>query len=91
MIERTAALLRDQTGDATAETTRNAVDLAALQRAWDAVYATLDQIDSYKSTALATMQATAREMADQLERSRARLEQGELGADSAEGSTLRLQ
>jgi uncharacterized protein YaaN involved in tellurite resistance len=47
------------------------VDLAALQAAWDNVSATLDQIDSYKSTAMATMKVTVHELTAQVERSRA--------------------
>ena len=74
MIESTSALLKAQTTDAEAQTTAAGVDLAALQRAWDNVFATLDQIDSYKSTALETMKVTVRELTGQVERSRAYVE-----------------
>ncbi|HXR27217.1 MAG TPA: toxic anion resistance protein [Candidatus Baltobacteraceae bacterium] len=98
MIESTSALLKAQTADVEAQTTSAGVDLAALQRAWDNVFATLDQIDSYKSSALATMKVTVRELTGQVERSRAyveHLEQAQAGAGSrttapAGASTLRL-
>ena len=71
MIESTSELLKTQTADVEAQTTGTGVDLAALQRAWDNVFATLDQIDSYKSAALETMKVTVRELTGQVERSRA--------------------
>ena len=74
MIESTSALLKTQTVDVEARTTGAGVDLAALQRAWDNVFATLDQIDSYKSAALDTMKVTVRELTGQVERSRAYVE-----------------
>ena len=74
MIESTSELLKTQTADVEAQTTGTGVDLAALQRAWDNVFATLDQIDSYKSTALETMKVTVRELTGQVERSRAYVE-----------------
>jgi uncharacterized protein YaaN involved in tellurite resistance len=74
MIESTSELLKTQTADVEAQTTGTGVDLAALQRAWDNVFATLDQIDSYKFTALETMKVTVRELTGQVERSRAYVE-----------------
>ena len=98
MIESTSELLKTQTADVGAQTTGTGVDLAALQRAWDNVFATLDQIDSYKSTALETMKVTVRELTGQVERSRAYVEHLEQAdgaqaprADSrAETSMLRI-
>jgi len=98
MIESTSELLKTQTADVEAQTTGTGVDLAALQRAWDNVFATLDQIDSYKSTALETMKVTVRELTGQVERSRAYVEHLEQAdgakaprADSrAETSMLRI-
>jgi uncharacterized protein YaaN involved in tellurite resistance len=74
MIETTAALVDPQTAGGEAHTTGTGVDLATLQRAWDNVFATLDQIDSYKSAALQTMVVTVRELTGQVERSRAYVE-----------------
>lgn len=56
---------------AAAQATGVGVDLGGLQRAWDNVSATLNQIDSYKSEAMATMKLTVHELTGQVERSRA--------------------
>jgi uncharacterized protein YaaN involved in tellurite resistance len=98
MIESTSELLKTQTADVEAQTTGAGVDLAALQRAWDNVFATLDQIDSYKSTALETMKVTVRELTGQVERSRAYVDHLEQADDlkaprataGAETSMLRI-
>jgi uncharacterized protein YaaN involved in tellurite resistance len=45
-------------------------DLAALQRAWDDVFAALDQIDTYKTSALDAMTATVGQLNRQVERAR---------------------
>ncbi len=90
MIESTSELLRTQTADVEARTTAAGVDLAALQRAWDNVFATLDQIDSYKSEALKTMKVTVRELTGQVERSRAYIEHlGPGGEAQAPGAGVR--
>lgn len=74
-IERSAALAKAHASKVEAQIARAAGDLVALQRAWDEVFTTLDQIDLYKSSALATMQVTLRELSGQVQRSRAHLEQ----------------
>ncbi len=83
---------------AAAMATRSGVDLAALQRAWDNVAATLDQIDTSKSAAMATMKLTVHELTRQVERSRAHVAhleptegvKGSLPELSVEPSTLRI-
>jgi len=90
MIESTSELLKTQTADVEAQTTGTGVDLAALQRAWDNVFATLDQIDSYKFTALETMKVTVRELTGQVERSRAYVEHLER-ADGAQAPRADLR
>jgi uncharacterized protein YaaN involved in tellurite resistance len=75
------------------------VDLAALQRAWDNVFAALDQIDSYKLNALAAMKVTVNELSREVERSHAYLERSQpteratrtASGRSEEYSTLRLE
>ena len=97
MIESASELLGARSSDVVARTTAGR-DLAALQRAWDNVFATLDQIDSYKSEALRAMRVTVRELTGPGERSRAYVEHPEPGegarvqgdAVRAETSMLRL-
>jgi uncharacterized protein YaaN involved in tellurite resistance len=74
MIESTSELMRTQTADVEARTAVAGVDVATLQRAWDNVVATLDQIDAYKSLALTAMKVTVHELTGQVERSRAYVE-----------------
>ena len=48
MIESTSGMLRDQAATVEEQATQPGVDMASLQRAWDNVFAALDQIDTYK-------------------------------------------
>jgi uncharacterized protein YaaN involved in tellurite resistance len=50
------------------------VDLEGLKRAWDTVFATLDQFDSYSLTAIDAMRDAVAELAEEAEQSRAALE-----------------
>jgi uncharacterized protein YaaN involved in tellurite resistance len=74
MIEGTSSLLRDQAAVVEEQATSPGVDLAALQRAWDNVFAALDQIDTYKLRALEAMKVTVSQLTDQVERSHAQVE-----------------
>lgn len=97
MIESTSSLLRDQTGEVETQATGAGVDVASLQRAWDNVFAALDQIDTYKLRALDAMKVTVRELSGQVERSRAYTERlhgegpGQLPAAEAPPESLRLR
>ena len=48
--------------------------MGSLQRAWDNVFAALDQIDTYKLRALEAMKITVHDLSDQVERSHAQVE-----------------
>ncbi|MFL6241204.1 MAG: toxic anion resistance protein [Actinomycetes bacterium] len=74
MIEGTSGLLRDQAATVEEQATSPGVDLPALQRAWDNVFAALDQIDTYKLRALEAMKVTVNQLSDQVERSHAQVE-----------------
>ena len=100
MIEGTSVLLREQSTEVETRATSPGVDMAALQRAWDNVFAALDQIDRYKLNALQAMKVTVRELTGQVERSKAYVERLGPGAAAPpaaevrggdEGSTLRLK
>ena len=56
--------------------TTGEVDLAAVKAAWDNVFVTLDQVDSYSVSAFEAMQAAVQDLAGEVERSRAALERG---------------
>jgi uncharacterized protein YaaN involved in tellurite resistance len=74
MIEGTSVLLRDQAATIEQQATSPGVDLASLQRAWDNVFAALDQIDTYKLRALEAMKVTVSQLTDQVERSQSHVE-----------------
>jgi uncharacterized protein YaaN involved in tellurite resistance len=74
MIESTSGILRDQTETVETQAASPGVDLGSLQRAWDNVFAALDQIDTYKLRALESMKVTVDELSGQVERSRAYVE-----------------
>lgn len=98
MIDGTSSLLREQSAEVAERATSPGLDVAVLQRAWDNVFAALDQIDSYKLNALAAMKVTVTELSREVARSRAYLERSQpADAESApkatrpsEKSTLRL-
>jgi uncharacterized protein YaaN involved in tellurite resistance len=74
MIESTSELIRDQAQQVEDQATSPGVDLPSLQRAWDNVFAALDQIDTYKLRALDAMNVTVSQLTDQVERSRKQVE-----------------
>lgn len=74
MIEGTSVLLRDQAATIEQQATSPGVDLQSLQRAWDNVFAALDQIDTYKLRALEAMKVTVSQLTDQVERSQSHVE-----------------
>jgi uncharacterized protein YaaN involved in tellurite resistance len=74
MIESTSSVLREQTATVEQQAASPGIDMGSLQRAWDNVFAALDQIDSYKLRALEAMKITVRDLSDQVERSQAQVE-----------------
>ena len=96
MIESTSTLLRDQTAEIEPLASGTGIDMAALQRAWDNVFAALDQIDNYKLNALEAMRLTVRDLTSQVERSRSYVERLHGGTEPgalpahADEPTLRL-
>jgi uncharacterized protein YaaN involved in tellurite resistance len=96
MIEGTSVLLRDQAATIEQQATSPGVDLAALQRAWDNVFAALDQIDTYKLRALEAMKVTVSQLTDQVERSQSHVERlheneaKQTPSGSSSGGGLRL-
>ena len=95
MIEGTSVLLREQAATIEQQATNPGVDLASLQRAWDNVFAALDQIDTYKLRALEAMKVTVAQLTDQVERSQSHVERLHESAakqvgPGATGSGLRL-
>lgn len=74
MIEGTSGMLRDQSAAVQEQAMSPGLDLATLQRAWDNVFAALDQIDTYKLRALEAMKVTVHELSGQIDKSRPQVE-----------------
>jgi uncharacterized protein YaaN involved in tellurite resistance len=74
MIESTSSVLREQTTTVESQAASPGIDMASLQRAWDNVFAALDQIDTYKLRALDAMKITVRDLSEQVEKSQAQVE-----------------
>jgi uncharacterized protein YaaN involved in tellurite resistance len=94
MIESTSSVLREQTATVESQAASPGLDMGSLQRAWDNVFAALDQIDTYKLRALEAMKITVRDLSDQVEKSHAQVDRLH-SADAAPtrvatGQSLRL-
>ena len=87
MIESTSSVLREQTATVESQAASPGIDMGSLQRAWDNVFAALDQIDTYKLRALEAMKITVRDLSDQVEKSHAQVER--LHSADATASTRR--
>ena len=67
MIESTSKLLRDQSAQVHEQAASSTVDLNSLKTAFANIYATLDEIDSYKLRALDTMKQTVDALTTELQ------------------------
>jgi uncharacterized protein YaaN involved in tellurite resistance len=94
LIESTSSTLREQTTTVESQASSPGIDMGSLQRAWDNVFAALDQIDTYKLRALDAMKITVRDLSEQVQKSQAQVERLH-SADAtpprvATGDSLRL-
>jgi uncharacterized protein YaaN involved in tellurite resistance len=93
LIESTSVLLRQQSAAVNEQAASSTVDIKKLQTAFDNIYATMDEIDSFKVKALDNMSVTIDALSTQigkaqtyLDRARSR-DQG--GDDQTPGLTLK--
>lgn len=73
-IEQTALMLRQQTARIHEQATNSGVAVETLTKAFDNIYATMDEIDAFKQKANATMATTIDALSTQLERAKPQLE-----------------
>jgi uncharacterized protein YaaN involved in tellurite resistance len=89
MIDATGEMLRTQTGAIHAQAASSTIPLETLQRAFQNIYDTMDQIDRFKLEALSNMKQTVDTLGSEVEKSKgyiARAEgvnQGRLEASSS--------
>jgi uncharacterized protein YaaN involved in tellurite resistance len=66
LIESTSVMLRQQSGAVSQQAASSTLELAKLQHAFDNIYATMDEIDSFKLKALDNMQQTVDALSTQI-------------------------
>jgi uncharacterized protein YaaN involved in tellurite resistance len=74
MIETTSQLLKEQSAEVHKQAASSTIDVEKLQRAFDNIYAALDEIDTYKLAALDTMQKTVTVLGQEVDRSQSYLD-----------------
>jgi uncharacterized protein YaaN involved in tellurite resistance len=74
MIETTSEMLKDQGTKVHEEAVSTTIDMQKLQKAFENVYAALDEIDTYKVAALDTMQKTVDALSQEVTEAQKRLD-----------------
>ncbi len=74
LIESTSELLHQQSGQINEQAASSTVELAKLQAAFQNIYATMDEIDTFKVKALDTMQQTVTALSTEITKSQAYLD-----------------
>ena len=88
IIESTSELLRSQSAKIGEQAASSTVSLEQLQKAFDNVYATIDQIDNYKVQALDNMKKTVDALSAQVAKSQTYLERAKQPDSNAGELTL---
>ena len=83
LIETTSRLLRDQSGKINEQAASATIDLAKLQAAFANIYATMDEIDSFKLRALDSMAKTVEALSAEVTKSQAYLDRVRQGENNA--------
>jgi uncharacterized protein YaaN involved in tellurite resistance len=74
IIESTSQLLKDQSTKVHEQAASATIDLTKLQKAFDNIYAALDEMDTYKVQALDTMQQTIGALSEEVDKAQTYLE-----------------
>jgi uncharacterized protein YaaN involved in tellurite resistance len=77
LIESTSELLREQTGQVTRQAASATIELGKLQAAFTNIYATMDEIDTFKLRALDDLSKTVDALSVEINRSRSYVERGQ--------------
>ncbi|NQX93349.1 MAG: toxic anion resistance protein [Erythrobacter sp.] len=70
IIDSTSTLLRDQTGKIHEQAASSTIPLETLQRAFQNIYDTMDEVDDFKTRALDSMKQTVNVLSDEVEKSK---------------------
>tara|TARA_R100001530_G_scaffold55630_1_gene40794 strand:- start:42 stop:1256 length:1215 start_codon:yes stop_codon:yes gene_type:complete len=95
IIDSTSTLLRDQTGKIHEQAAASTIPLETLQRAFQNIYDTMDEVDSFKLRALDSMKQTVTLLTDEVEKSKGYIARAEGQAQAqkqvAESSLLSIE
>ena len=83
IIDSTGTLLREQTGKIHEQAASSTIPLETLQRAFQNIYDTMDQVDEFKVKALASMKQTVETLSDEVEKSKGYIARAEGQAQAA--------
>ncbi len=86
LIESTSAMLRQQSGAINEQAASATVDLAKLEAAFGNIYATMDEIDAFRSRALDTMKQTVGSLTAEIDKSRPHLDR--VRANESQGGPI---
>ncbi|OBX19432.1 toxic anion resistance protein [Erythrobacter sp. QSSC1-22B] len=70
IIDSTSTMLRDQTGKIHEQAAASTIPLETLQRAFQNIYDTMDEVDQFKLRALDSMKQTVNVLSDEMEKSK---------------------
>ena len=89
LIESTSEMLKQQSADISKQASEATVDLAKLQKAFQNIYATMDEIDTFKVKALDNMELTINSLETEIDKSRtyinrARAQEGGSGSGNSD-------
>jgi uncharacterized protein YaaN involved in tellurite resistance len=71
LIESTSEMLKDQSGKISEQASSATIDIEKLQKAFNNIYTTMDEIDTFKVKALDNMEKTIDSLSTEIEKSRA--------------------
>jgi uncharacterized protein YaaN involved in tellurite resistance len=86
LIESTSEMLHQQSGQINEQAASATVELGKLQNAFNNIYATMDEIDTFKVAALDTMQKTVTALSTEIDKSQAYIDR--VRANEAQGSPI---
>lgn len=90
LIQSTSEMLHQQSGQISEQAASATVDLAKLQKAFQNIYATMDEIDSFKVKALDNLETTINALETEIDKSRTYVNRAralESAGDGSDGST----
>lgn len=86
IIDSTGTLLRDQTGKIHEQAASSTIPLETLQRAFQNIYDTMDNIDTFKVKALESMKQTVTTLTSEVEKSKGYIARAEGAAQAAKAA-----